>query len=158
MAATKGNRFWELRSKSGRDKIFSDPKEVWESAVEYFNWCIDNPISRVDVVKAGEMAGTQIGAEVPRPFTLEGVCSFLDITTNTFRNYEQDEKNYKDFFDTFTRIRETIRRQKLEGALCGNYHANLVARELGMGESIDHTSNGKEIKNIISFGGKEIEV
>ena len=39
MAAPKGNQFWMLRSKHGRDKLFATPEALWEAACEYFQWC-----------------------------------------------------------------------------------------------------------------------
>jgi len=36
MAATKGNQWWKLRAKHGRDKIFKTPALLWEACVEYF--------------------------------------------------------------------------------------------------------------------------
>ena len=43
MAAPKGNQFWMLRSKHGRDKLFATPEALWEAACEYFQWCDENP-------------------------------------------------------------------------------------------------------------------
>ena len=43
MAAPTGNKFWMLRSKHGRDKLFSTPELLWEAACEYFQWCDENP-------------------------------------------------------------------------------------------------------------------
>jgi hypothetical protein len=157
MPAPKENQFWKLRGKHGRKKLFSNPEQVWEIACEYFQWCDDNPIPRVDVVRGGDYAGTQISADVPRPYSLYGLCLYMGITQQTFLNYCSDEK-YKDFFDIFTRIRETIRDQKLSGAMAGNYNGNIVAKDLGLGDKLDITSKGNEIKNVITFGGKEVEV
>lgn len=42
MAAPKGNQFWMLRSKHGRDKLFATPEALWEAACEYFQWCDEN--------------------------------------------------------------------------------------------------------------------
>jgi hypothetical protein len=44
MGAPKGNEFWKMRSKHGRDALFASPELLWESACEYFEWCNDNPI------------------------------------------------------------------------------------------------------------------
>ena len=43
MAAPKGNKFWMLRSKHGRDKLFATPELLWDAACEYFQWCDENP-------------------------------------------------------------------------------------------------------------------
>jgi hypothetical protein len=36
--APKGNEFWKLRSKHGRDKLFATPELFWQAALEYFQW------------------------------------------------------------------------------------------------------------------------
>jgi hypothetical protein len=146
----------------GQPKKFNTPQQAWDEFLKYVKWCEENPIQRADVCKAGDNAGMQIHANVPRPFTMEGVYNFLNINAETFRNYEgrgtNEPEGYKEYIETFTRIRATVRQQKLEGALSGNYHANLVAKELGLTENVDITSNGKEIKTIIEFGGKEVQI
>lgn len=43
MAASKNNQFWKLRSKHGRDTLFSSPEFLWSAACEYFDWCDENP-------------------------------------------------------------------------------------------------------------------
>ncbi|WP_347174524.1 hypothetical protein [Parabacteroides goldsteinii] len=43
MAASKNNQFWKLRSKHGRDILFSSPEFLWSAACEYFDWCDENP-------------------------------------------------------------------------------------------------------------------
>ena len=42
-AAPKGNQFWKLRSKHGRDKLFATPDLLWEAACEYFAYCDKHP-------------------------------------------------------------------------------------------------------------------
>jgi len=44
MVAPTGNEFWKLRTKHGRDKIFSTPEILWDAACEYFQWVEDNPL------------------------------------------------------------------------------------------------------------------
>lgn len=57
MAASKNNQFWKLRSKHGRDTLFSSPELLWSAACEYFDWCDENPgikrkLSRVERILA----------------------------------------------------------------------------------------------------------
>ena len=47
MGAPKGNQFWKLRSKHGRDKLFTTPELLWQAACEYFEWCENNPKIRL---------------------------------------------------------------------------------------------------------------
>ena len=91
--APAGNQFWRMRSKHGRDKIFSSPEILWEAACEYFQWCDDNPWKKNEVCKTGLMAGLQVHSDTARPYTINGLCIFLDCSLETLLNYGRDE-NY----------------------------------------------------------------
>jgi len=140
MAAPKGNQFWKMRSKHGRDKIFSSPEIFLEAAYEYFEYCDNNPILKYDAIRGGNNAGELIKIPIQRPYSILGLCSFVHITHQTFRVYEKDE-NYKDFITVFTHIREIIEENQLSGATVGIYNANIVARKLGLGETIKQDLN-----------------
>ena len=130
MGAPKGNEFWKLRSKHGRDKIFKDPDIFWEAACEYFEWCEENPLLEHDFV--GKDAH-DVSRKKQRAFTIHGLCHYLDINVATFSNYEKD-KSYKDFFRVFTRVKEIIYNQKFTGAASGFFNANIIARDLGLAD------------------------
>jgi hypothetical protein len=145
MAAPKKNQFWKLRSKHGRDKIFSTPEAFLEGAYEYFNKCDEMPWYKNEAIKGGNKAGEIIKVPTQKPYSIVGLCIFLGITHQTFLNYESNE-NYKDFFDVFTHVREIIETNQFEGATVGAFNANIIARKLGLGEKIDH--NIKSIDDI----------
>lgn len=137
MAAPIGNRFWELRSKHGRDKLFATPELMWEAAVEYFEWCHDNPLMEIDF--RGKDA---VEVELPkmRAFTLQGLCLYLDCNTVYFNQFEVGLRDKKDelskgFSQIVTRIRDTIYHQKFTGAAAGFLNANIIARDLGLRDS-----------------------
>jgi len=135
MAAPKENSFWQQRSKHGRDKLFSSPKVLWEAASEYFIWCEQNPLTQQNWVGKD---GDEVSKELMRPFTLSGLCVFLDCEEQTLKNYGTKEE-YKDFFGVYTRIYQIIRTQKFEGAAVGLFNANIIARDLGLVEKNEHT-------------------
>ena len=160
MAATKGNRFWELRSKHGRKRLFETPELLWEAACEYFEWIENNPLMQLDY--KGKDATP---VEIPhiRPYTIQGLCLYLDCNSLYFNQFEKSLKEKEDeisedFSTILSRIRETIYRQKFEGASCGFYNANIIARDLQLTENIDHTTKGNELKQVFVIGGKEIEI
>jgi hypothetical protein len=148
MAAPAGNRFWELRSKHGRDKLFETPELMWEAACEYFQWCEDNPLmeSEAKVTSNGQGSGSSIEmAEIPkmRPFTLEGLCLYLHANTAYFRNFKsQKRENKEDFSTVITMIEETIANQQFSGAAAGFLNANIISRKLGLKDSTDITTGG----------------
>ena len=144
MGAPIGNQFWKLRSKHGRDRIFQDANDMWDAACEYFQWYQDNPLkkSEAKTVNIGDYQSKVEIIELPvlRPFTIEGVCHFMDVNTEYLSNFEAglktnkglSEAQCKDFSLVITRIRETIKHQKFEGAAAGFFNANIIARDLGL--------------------------
>lgn len=134
MAAPKGNQFWKLRSKHGRDKLFSTPEMLWEAATEYFQWCDDNPFKEA---KLFSYQGALIEGAVNklRAYTLNGLCLYLDCTEDYFRNFKSQERKDKEGFITvITRIEKTIYNQKFTGAAADLLNPNIIARDLGLSD------------------------
>lgn len=155
MAAPIGNQYWKLRSKDGRDKIFETPEDLADSINDYFQWCQLNPLKEAQVVKGksfdtdekdGEVVTTVKNYEIievskMRPFTLEGMCNYLDISVDGFKLYEKR----KDFIGVTTRARQIIYNQKFEGAAANLLNANIIARDLGLIDRKDVTTDGDKI-------------
>ena len=130
MPAPKGNQFWLLRSKHGREKLFKTPSLMWQAACEYFQWCQENPL--MECVVHGKDS-TIIQLPKMRPFTIHGLCEYLDCNTQYFKTFKaQLTDKDKDFNTIIIRIEETIYRQKFEGASCGFLNPNIIARDLGL--------------------------
>jgi hypothetical protein len=125
----KGNQFWKLRSKHGRDKIFESPEMLWEAACEYFQHITDNPLS----VQDNKGTKNVNDVDLIRPFTLHGLCIFLDITRVTYIEYRGRE----DFTNVTRKIDDIIYNQKFEGAAVGIFNANIIARDLGLKENVE---------------------
>lgn len=132
---TTGNRFWELRSKHGRDKIFTKPEYLWEAACEYFKWCEDAPLMEVDF--RGKDA-LQVELPKMRAFTWSGLELFLDI--DSLREYKTNP-TYSDFSQVITRIEKIIYTQKFTGAAAGFLNPNIIARDLGLKDSTTQDQN-----------------
>ena len=122
MAAPKGNKFWMLRSKHGRDKLFSTPELLWEAACEYFQWCDENPwTTRKSIqknipvrVKKGKRVITenqqqteQQVSPVSRPYSLMGFCIYVGASTRWWSSFRDDciSKNEEDFLLYNLRLR-----------------------------------------------------
>lgn len=138
MAANKGNQFWKLRNKHGRDKLFASSSLLWEAACEYFEWCEKNPM-----VEYG-WGGTK--KNILRPYTLSGLCLYLDVNTQYFTDFKKAlPEGEQDFSLVINKIEQTIYTQKFEGAAVGLFNANIIARDLGLKDSTDVTSGGEKI-------------
>lgn len=140
MGAPKGNQFWKLRSKHGRDKLFATPDLLWESACEYFEWCENNPLIEIDF--KGKDA---IEVEIPkmRAFTMQGLCLYLDCNVGYFNDFKKsDAGKQKDFSVVITRIEETVYNQKFTGAASGFLNPNIIARDLGLADKKEVENSG----------------
>lgn len=133
-----GNQYWRLRSKHGRDKLFTTPELLWEAACEYFQWCQDNPLKEV---KAFAYQGEVTTAELPkmRAMTISGLCLYLHCNEDYFRQFRLNLRpEEKDFSWVLDQIEATIYNQKFQGAAADLLNASIIARELGLAEKTDH--------------------
>ena len=164
MGAPKGNQFWKLRSKHGRDKLFATPDLLWEAACEYFEWCDENPFYEAEQKKGNTRISfdTETTADIKdaikeirsnivqlpkmRPYTLYGLCIYLDCCTGYFREFKKDCS--KDFVSVITRIEEVIYNQKFSGAASGFLNPNIIARDLGLKDHSDITSDNEKIQSL----------
>ena len=141
MPAPKGNKFWEARSKSGRDKIFSTPEDLWCAAQEYFKWNEENPLQEEKIFhNQGEITRTTVSKM--RAMTKTALCRFLHIDPVTWENYRKGE-GYEDFFNISREIESIIYDQKFTGAAAELLSGNIIARELGLADK-------KEVENTVS--------
>lgn len=149
MGWPKGNQFWKIRSKHGRNKLFETPELMWEAAKEYFEWCDKNPWKRVDY-KGKDVE--KVYLPTARPYTLNALCIYLDCSSSYFRVFKTTCDD--DFLTVITRIEEIIYNQKYEGAVVGAYNANIIARDLGLSDkqSLEHSGkSGAPIEHKVTF-------
>lgn len=139
MAAPVGNQFWKLRSKHGRDKIFTSPDLLWEACCEYFEWCDNNPLIEVDF--RGKDADR---VELPkmRAYTWSGLELFLGEMD--LKNYRANP-DYKDFFHILSHVEKVIYTQKFTGAAAGFLNANIIARDLGLQDKKELSHTGAKV-------------
>jgi hypothetical protein len=171
MPAPTGNKFWLLRSKHGRDKLFASPTLLWKAACQYFDWCENNPLMEVEQAKGNskpvqdEESGQWVFPpnliELPkmRAFTLHGLCLYLDCNTAYFRSFKAQERAQKEDFSTvIAKIEEIIYNQKFTGAAAGFLNANIIARDLGLKDKIEtELTGGIQIIQIPDNGRNKID-
>ncbi len=145
MAAPLGNQFWKLRSEHGRDKLFETPELLWEAACEYFNWCDENPLlEEKGFAYQGSVAKQDFNKM--RAYTLSGLCLYLGCNEAYIRNFKnQERQNGKDFSSVIEQIEMTIYTQQFTGAASDLLNPNIIARNLGLKERNDVTSDDKPI-------------
>ena len=135
MAFEKGNEWWRKRAIHGRNLIFSTPEKLWEAAVEYFEYTDSRKWIKKDWV--GKDA-TEVQRETETPYTISGLCIFLDCEEQTFNNYEKRP----DFLGVVTRIKRIMFTQKYEGAAVGAFNHNIISRDLGLTDKKEFEHSG----------------
>lgn len=172
MAAPKGNVFWKLRTRHGREKLFSDPKILWKEACKYFQWCDENPLNTVEqtkgrrIVKKQEITDEEPESEpesepeaenedtglikIPlmRAYTWEGLELYLGL--ESLREYKTNPE-YEDFSQVIGHIGKIIYTQKFTGAASGLLNANIIARDLGLSDKQELTGkDGQDLFHNVS--------
>jgi hypothetical protein len=138
MAAPEGNNFWLMRSKHGRDKIFSSKEVLHECICDFFQVCLDNPWYKAEALKSGNEPGKLVYIPTVRPFTLKGLCNYLCISHQTWLDYKKRE----DYTEVIEWAESIIYTQKFEGAAVGAFNANLISRDLGLAEKAELVGKG----------------
>ena len=149
MAAPKGNQFWKLHSKHGRDTLFSTPDLMWEAACEYFQWCDDNPWRVVKNKTKGKIKEKE-DSPTQRPYTLSGFLFYIGANNGYWSEFKSSQK-YEAFSEVVSRIENIIETQQLEGAIVGAFNPSLIARKLGLAEKQDSTIKLKGSIPVIEF-------
>lgn len=148
MAAPKGNQFWKVRSKHGRDRIFKTAEQLWEACEEYFQWCEDNPLWASKTVQFQGQPVDLPEAKL-RAMTITGLARFLHIDHETWLNY----KKQKDLFGVITCAEDVIRDQKFAGAAADLLNPNIIARDLGLVDKQEQ----KQLKSLEDASDDELD-
>jgi hypothetical protein len=139
--------FWKRRSKHGRNKLFESPELLLESALEYFQWCDNNPWIKT---KSGSNSNGSFIEEQPtqRPYSKMGWFVYIGCSDSWLREFKKTANN--DFLLVIEQIETIIANQQWEGASVGAFNANIIARTLGLKDQTENTNtninhNSKEL-------------
>tara|TARA_A100000171_G_scaffold4204_2_gene3458 strand:- start:17684 stop:18187 length:504 start_codon:yes stop_codon:yes gene_type:complete len=151
MAAPKGNSFWKQRSSHGRNPIFKKPEQLWDACCEYFEWVEANPLQETQYKQAN---GEPVPVIIPkmRAMTIGGLCIFLDISEDTWREHRTREG----FSGVTTRVEAIIRDQKFSGAAADLLNPNIIARDLGL-KDMTATEHSGSIDSVSSLSDADLE-
>ena len=86
----KGNQFWKARKSHGKGKLFKSPEILWDEAVDYFEWCEENPLYKPVYFRH---RGKAIEARVAklRCLSIRGLCIHVGINRQKFISYSNKE-------------------------------------------------------------------
>jgi hypothetical protein len=156
MKFQKGNKLWQNvdPEKVGCPCNFKTPLELWEKCCEYFKYVDENPFvikEKTTYDKESEKGQQEKVTNKPRPYTWDALYVFLNVSD--IDNYR---KNKAEFFGITNKIEKIIRTNKFEGAASGLFNANIIARELGLKEHTDHTTQGEKLQTQFIVTSQEI--
>lgn len=135
----KGNNFWTKRSDHHTAYLFQTPEHLLEGAREYFEHVDANPEY---IIEARNEDGQIINHPVPkrRPYTPEGLAVWLGTNAAYFRRFKADQEgnpNAIPFLEVIAWIENVIYNQQYTGAAVGTLNASIVARRLGISETLN---------------------
>ena len=161
----KGNSMYNMRTTIGRAKLFETPEILLTESLKYFQWADNNPWIKKEQVKTplkpykdedGNIQFPPAIIDIPtqRPYTIEGLCLYLGIDTDTFLNYGKKD-SYVAYFGVIKYVRELIENNQLEGGMVGAYNPAIVIRKLGLKEQIE--SKIEQTYTHIVFQSKNVQ-
>ena len=120
--------------KTGGQYRFKTPQELKDAAQSYFDWADKNPIRGCRTIKKDDGEPETRDEMYPRPYTFEGLCLHIDVSD--WSMFCTSNKQREGFADVLAWIRNTIRRNQIEGGLVGLYRENITARLNGIAENM----------------------
>lgn len=123
----KGNRYYLLRSKDGRDKKYPTPEDLWKACCDYFQWIEDNPMNEEKIFHTA-VGIRRENVSKKRPMTLAGLRVHLGLSKSGYEVYKKREE----YQWVTNAVADVMYAQKFEGAASGFFKENLIARELGL--------------------------
>lgn len=154
----KGNQLWQMVKNPGRRALTSDPAELWQKAVDYFNWADANPLYKEEPVKhQGE--GTTMELSLGRPYSMDAFTIFAGVSGSYFRTRKlelADKEDMKtatpqelDLLETILLIEATVRTQRFDGAAVNIFNSNLISRVDGYADNVNQHNSGEVRQNIV---------
>lgn len=126
------------RSTCGAKPKFSGPDDLWSACCEYFEWVEDNPLYEDRLVTFQGSATHEPVAKM-RAMTISGLCLFLDIAHETWREWHRSRP---DLSEVLARAEAVIYQQKFSGAAADLLNASIIARDLGLADRSELTGAG----------------
>lgn len=125
-----GNAFWRARASSGPAPMFANGEALWAACVEYFEWVDNNPLREYQIITYQGVA-RQVAVRKMRAMSKRDLCLFLGIARTTWAAWKDHRP---DLAEAIEKVETVVWVWKFEGAAAGLLNANIIARELGLGD------------------------
>lgn len=133
-----GKQLWEVAAQKRRGPKFKfkQPSDIWDKAMEYFQWAIDNPLTEEKLFSyQGEIVRDEVSKM--RALTKEGLFVFLQCSRDCWRQYSTGERG-EEFVPVCKEIETIIYEQKFSGAAADLLNAAIISRDLGLADKQLH--------------------
>jgi len=137
-------------------KAFDNPEHLWNAACDYFKWVDANPDYEekpVIVTKPGRFTGSEvkmIKIAKKQPYTMRELCVFIGVSPGYFKQLKAHGADAEIWLPVVRDIEAIVYSQQFKGAASGFFHANLMARALGLAEKTETevTDKRKEVADL----------
>lgn len=129
-------RFWEVKSSAGRNPTFPSAEALLTACMEYVEWTEANPLYEHRALSSGGKAQV-IKVPKMRAMSREGLCTFLDITLETWWQWRAGRVAVPGFPEIVARVEALMYTQKFSGAAAELLNPMIIARDLGLREKTD---------------------
>lgn len=132
---TKGNQYWKLRNKHGRNTAYT-PDSLLNSFFEYVQWNLENDYftKEESTIKQENNVIRKVTKtkQHKRPLSKERFNIFLGKGRQYFQDLKKSKaaKGESEFISTISYIENYIEAKQLEGALSYLFKPNIIARML----------------------------
>jgi len=109
-----------------KHKYIETPEKMWELFEDYRKDIKDNP--RTKHVFVGKDGNSDF-ERLERPLTMEGFKEYCYDKIGVIEQYfENRDERYTDYVGICSRIKNTIRRDQIEGGMVGQYNPSITQR------------------------------
>lgn len=154
----KGNQIWQLATRQGQPAIITDAADLWQRAINYFNWCDANPWTRSELVKH-QGSAEEYAVTVGRMYSINELTTVLGVSPSYFRTRKAALSDKEDagtataaeidLLETMHSIENIIRGQQIGGAGVGLFNPNLVSRINGIADNVNQNNTGEVRQSVI---------
>lgn len=137
---------WQIVN-NNRTVVSNTPEMLWSNAVQYFQWCDDNPLETKITVTTGKEAGNHVKKIQPRPYSVKALCLHCNVLEEYIRDLRASGTNAGEWYHVVSKILYIIYTQNLEYAITDTFNPIMISKVLNM-EKDDVPSGGVTVKII----------
>lgn len=125
------NEHWKVVN-MGATVVSTTPQQLWEAAIDYFQWVDNHPITYNRVLTSGKDAGKKISIEAKRPYNIKAFCLHCCISEKWIDDIKNTQAKDSDWYMVIEKVLMIIYTDNLEGALVDLYNSLMTSKVLKM--------------------------